>query len=154
MQMEEVADAEEQHEVLSHEEPPMPTVGEKRPREEDDTSDARETVNAPAAPTVTQTVSNSSPITTVNGAASMNGTSYGVNMGAHQGVVGAGQGQGGGYDALYIGDLQWVCVSCRLVLLCVYRSEMLSCFSVHSGQPMRTFGRSRSMWMLPLTIKI
>ena len=152
MQMEEVADAEEQHEVQSHEEPPTPMVGEKRPREEDDTSDPRETANALAAPTVIQTVSNSSPITSVNGVASMNGASYGANMGAHQGVVGAGQ--GGGYDALYIGDLQWVCVSCHLVLLCAYHSETLSCFSVHSGQPMRTFGRSRSMWMLPSTIKI
>ena len=74
----------------------------------------------------------------LNGNYNSNGAGMGMVQG--QGMI---QNQGMaqdmlsmGYDALYIGDLQWVCLS--LVSLCPYFSEIVPiCFSV-SGRPTRT----------------
>lgn len=57
----------------------------------------------------------------------------------------------GEYDALYIGDLQWVRLSCRLVS-CAYLSEMIlycdlfcSLIFFCSGRLMKIYGKSQLM---------
>jgi hypothetical protein len=115
-----------------------PGVGQKRPRVEED---AKEEQSPPPQPNLVsqQTLNTNS----LNG--NYNGNGVGMGMVQGQSMV-QGHGQGithgqdlssMGYDALYIGDLQWVCLS--LVSSFVYCSKVASiCFS-NSGRPMRTY---------------
>lgn len=106
-----------------------PAVGDKRPREDDALDRAPN--NAPVAPrsgadmALQEQQQNAVPVQQVPAA------QMGMVMNAMQGMVAGGQQQmmngGAGYDALYIGDLQWVRLSCRLAS-CAYRSEFLMCF--------------------------
>lgn len=76
-----------------------PATGDKRPREDESTD---QNPNQPPA---------ARPSPTPQASASQMNGNYGSAAAAMQGVNG---GMGVGYDALYIGDLQWVCLSCRL----------------------------------------
>ncbi|KAA1478519.1 hypothetical protein DENSPDRAFT_688091 [Dentipellis sp. KUC8613] len=92
-----------------------PIIGEKRPREDDDADDSART---DAAPAPAQSTTLSTPSTTnasaplsapANGTANTNTNvstpTSGLQMnGANRNVA---TGAGGGFDALYIGDLQW-----------------------------------------------
>jgi len=105
-----------------------PAVGDKRPREDDALDRAPN--NAPVAPRSGADMALDVPVQQAPAAAQM-----GMAVNAMQGVVAGGQQQqqmmmmngGAGYDALYIGDLQWVRLSCRLAS-CAYRSEFLMFF--------------------------
>lgn len=89
-------------------------VGDKRPREEEAHD---QNSNQPPASRSSATPQVQSQVQVVPMAGQMNGN-YGVaGMGVGVGMGGQmmGGGMGVGYDALYIGDLQWVCLSSRLV---------------------------------------
>ncbi|KAI0787904.1 hypothetical protein C8Q74DRAFT_1254731 [Fomes fomentarius] len=78
-----------------------PVVGEKRLRDEDDSDQQRDAPSGSAQP---NSNSESSPTPAPS---AQTGGAY--NGGQANGSAGAGAGGGGQYDALYIGDLQWVC---------------------------------------------
>ena len=78
-----------------------PATGDKRPREDDGSE---------------QKTNGTPPSQNVNQLNQMNGMYAAQAIG--QGAVG-----GPGYDSLYIGDLQWVRLSCRLVS-CAYCPEI------------------------------
>jgi hypothetical protein len=84
-------------------------VGDKRPREEE-TLDQNS--NQPPASRSSATPQAQSQVQTVP----MNGSYAAPNMavGMAGQMMGGGMGMGMGYDALYIGDLQWVRLSSRL----------------------------------------
>jgi hypothetical protein len=102
-------------------------VGDKRPRE-DDADDQNPNQPPPASrpnaaqPQPQAQLQNPAAMPTVN---QMNNFGGQVGMGA-MGSQSMNGGVGGtvGYDALYIGDLQWVRLSCRLAS-CAYRSEII-----------------------------
>lgn len=118
-----------------------PVVGEKRLREEDDNGEQERHDNANSNQDKTE-----SEIPTAHATPGSNGQ---MTVGAHltNGSVGH------GFDALYIGDLQWVRLFICLVLSCLSCSETLfhvfsfSCL-FNSGQLMRISGKSRSMSVL------
>ena len=88
-----------QSEVPTEETPISPSVGDKRPREEDGAGEAQAASNDinDQIEQKIATVSDSN----ANATSHMNG-----NFGARNGNVSMG---GGANDALYVGDLQWVC---------------------------------------------
>lgn len=105
-----------------------PAVGDKRPREDDGLDRAS---NPPPANRTSATAHMQS-IPGHNGAStqmSISNSNYNASTAVNQTMGGGGSQQmmngvgGGMYDALYIGDLQWVRLSCRLAS-CAYRSEM------------------------------
>jgi hypothetical protein len=93
-------------------------VGDKRPRE-DEAED--QNPNQPASrPKMAQ-----AQTATMQAVNQMNNFGGQMAMGAMGGQMMNG-GMGSGYDALYIGDLQWVRLSCRLAS-CAYFSEVTFC---------------------------
>lgn len=103
-------------------------VGDKRPRE--DEAEGQNTDQPPPAsrpnPAQPQAqIRNPAAMPTGN---QMNNFGGQMAMNAMGGqIMNGGMGaMDGGYDALYIGDLQWVRLSCRLAS-CAYRSEMIFC---------------------------
>ncbi|KAI0951110.1 hypothetical protein AcW1_008235 [Taiwanofungus camphoratus] len=106
-----------------------PTVGEKRQREEDEPEQQEPSSNDPSAqPDVKPNPDNKA--STTADSRSPNGNANGsYNSGVATGnqmVNGSGAGQGSS-DALYIGDLQWVCLSKCLVSPYPCRSEIITC---------------------------
>ena len=106
-----------------------PMVGDKRPRE-DDAEDQNPNHPPPASrPNAAQP--HLQPQAQIQNPAAMPTTNQ-MNLGGHaamgamgsQTMNGSMGGTGMVYDALYIGDLQWVRLSCRLVS-CAYRSEII-----------------------------
>jgi hypothetical protein len=103
-----------------------PSTGEKRPRtdEEEDEPKSLPAQNLPPA---------SRPQSGQQGQVRTEGTPNGMNGSYNAVVQNSGQVGGGvdpsmmSYDALYIGDLQWVRLSCRLES-CVYRSKPVLVF--------------------------
>lgn len=92
-----------------------PVVGEKRLREEDDTGEQERRDNA--NPHQIKTDIDSTMTTQLS--------SHPAGTNGHMApVINGGMGAGHGFDALYIGDLQWVCLFIRLVLPCPSRSEI------------------------------
>jgi hypothetical protein len=112
-----------------------PHTGEKRPRaDEDEEMKASVPPSSAEQSRAQSTTTNSSQATQIKAETadvSLNGSYHPVATGgAHMGG-GAGDPSMSGYDALYIGDLQWVRhLSCRLVLLCAICSE---CFVTFFG---------------------
>lgn len=115
-------DAQEAQEETSHVETVSsehdPVVGEKRPREEDgDASNAiqqedsmsQDNSEPSSAPPIS--MRSSQPPT---GPIAMNSSGSGTLV---HGGPNLQNGENSGMDALYIGDLQWVCAFCSLILL-------------------------------------
>jgi hypothetical protein len=105
--------------------PTDPVVGDKRPREEDGASAQQPTRSPPQEiqPSGNARMDVSSPPQQI--ATSTTNLPVGPmpGMNQHGGVGGIGMtGPGASHDALYIGDLQWVRLFCRLDP-CLYRSE-------------------------------
>lgn len=100
-------------------------VGDKRPREEEAHD---QNSNQPPASRSSATPQVQSQVQVVPMAGQMNG-SYGVpGMAAGMAgqMMGGSMGMGMGYDALYIGDLQWVRLSSRLVsFACCSKPDLL-----------------------------
>lgn len=95
-----------------------PSVGEKRPRAEEEIKEE----NSPPPQQVPRPNPNlafQTPASNLNG-----NYNNGAGMGMAQGQAMVQDASAMGYDALYIGDLQWVRLS--LVLSSVYSSEILS----------------------------
>lgn len=132
------------HEEHAEQRSSSPVTGEKRQRVEDDTDHQehpagnQESDDMNAGPDQDYKPSTLAETKSPNGASSMTTVNQPMN--------GAGAGQGA-FDALYIGDLQWVCLSICLVPDVQYRSETTPCifFVSYSGQLMRIFGKSLSM---------
>jgi hypothetical protein len=131
--------------------PHEPAVGEKRSREDDEPEDQQ---RPHQPPTQTQTgITPQVKIETLpqtqsgptNGITGHAGYGAGVGMQAMNGA-----GSAGGGDALYIGDLQWVSWSCRLVSCAYFLSGVICVFFLsfftHSGRLMRIC--VKSPWML------
>jgi hypothetical protein len=124
-----------------------PVIGEKRPREEDESEDAHEQSSGNGVKEESQEpqpvpTSMRSPNAAGNG-------SFPGNMG----FPGAVAGQGQNTDALYIGDLQWVCVYCRLLSHVHIVLRQARCIISYSGQLMRTCVKSQQSWGLIWTTK-
>ena len=110
-----------------------PAVGDKRPREDDALERAPNNVPVAPRPGADMLQAQQQQQQSVASVQQAPAAQMGMAMNAMQGVIAGGQQQqqmmngGAGYDALYIGDLQWVRLSCRLAS-CAYRSEFLMCF--------------------------
>lgn len=114
--------------------PVEPLTGEKRPRPDEDEETKRTALPSPIEPLRSHSTNN--PITSqARHATKSESTAQDVVMnGGYHSNEGHGGGGGNvdpsmmGYDALYIGDLQWVrSLSCQLVFACAICSER-SCF--------------------------
>lgn len=79
-----------------------PVVGEKRLRDEDDSDQQRDAPPSGSAQPKSNSESSPTPAPSTQTGGAYNG-------GQANSSAGAGAGGGGQYDALYIGDLQWVC---------------------------------------------
>lgn len=112
-----------------------PVVGEKRQREEDEheEQETRQSANdANKSDTAASAVS-SATANTSNG--STNGTLQATqNSSAVSAPMGGGAGSvGSNFDALYIGDLQWVCSFCFYGFQCSETIIMYSLYTVDYG---------------------
>ena len=136
-------------------------MGEKRLRDDDDSENQRDGRNGGA-----DIKSEASPPPGQNGNDAYNGQTNSGNPTAGSGVVGAAGAGGGQHDALYIGDLQWVCTLSMLIsshvccisetiFICDARHPVpLCCFlPFHSGRLMRTCGKLRRTWESTLTTR-
>lgn len=113
----------------------------KRPREEDEEAveAALQSDNVPQGPRNASGLP-TGPAAMVNGGGNANATVNTVSNGNTNHVAGDAQmaeGSTAGSDALYIGDLQWVRLSCRLDLVCVYVSEMFRCIQWTTDEDLR-----------------
>lgn len=131
---------------------PEAAVGEKRPRE-DESSDQ--------PPATRQTPANNVPTPQNAAMNQMNGNfNMPIGMAGMAGQMGmdmAGNGMPGFQDALYIGDLQWVRVFCRLVY-CIFTEDIdIHPFNLvvnHSGLQMRIYAKLRTSWGSTSTTRI
>ncbi len=111
-----------------------PSVGEKRPREEDEPEDQSNS-NFPIKHETRGESETQSFDTAVNG-------SVGGMNALTNGVAGVGNAAGantGQFDALYIGDLQWVRLLCRLPLYMYINLKSRVFFLPDSGRLMKMF---------------
>lgn len=125
--------------------PVEPLTGEKRPRPDEDEDTKHTILPPPTEPSRSHSATNNAiPVMSQTGHAKsgLTGPDVAMNGSYHSN---GGHGGGGnvdpsmmGYDALYIGDLQWVrSLSCQLVFACAICSER--CFLVpNSGRRTRT----------------
>lgn len=109
-----------------------PTVGDKRPREdEQETEEPVEepqpigTLDIPQGPRATH--GNAGLPQPPTGPAAMTSNGMGGNINMNGGSQSGDSGMSSGSDALYIGDLQWVRLSCYSVFSCLCHSEMSTC---------------------------
>ena len=139
-----------------------PVVGEKRLRDEDDSEHRREAPSDGGGTPGFRSESSPAPGQNSNGAYSGQTGNTNTNT-AGSGVGGAGSGQ---HDALYIGDLQWVCILvfssshvCRIsetISICDAHLHVPLCcptLSFNSGRLMRICGKSRSALGSTLTTR-
>lgn len=98
-----------------------PSVGDKRPREEDESENFPQESSAD----VSKSSSNGSGSSIVNG-----GNVGGMSLGGNTNVGLVGMSSNTNMDALYIGELQWVCLSHHLYSFCMY-SEMSFLLCLH-----------------------
>lgn len=113
-------------------------MGEKRLRDDDDSENQRDGGNGSAG-----IKSETSPPPGQNGSGAYSGQTNGGNpTAAGSGVVGAAGAGAGQHDALYIGDLQWVCTLSMLlsshvcyisetIFICDARRPMPLCCVLH-----------------------
>jgi len=130
-----------------------PMVGDKRPREDEavDQNPNQPPASASRPNPVQPQPQSQAQMQNPSVMPMVNPNNFGGQMaiGAMGGqmVNGGMGGMGMGYDALYIGDLQWVRLSCRLAS-CAYRSEMISrnvpsdAFLFCSGRLMKIYAKS------------
>jgi hypothetical protein len=108
-----------------------PVAGDKRPREDESHEESHsESRPPPQAPRAAQNGPSSTAVPSASIDVKMNGNYSGTGTplpGVQQNIDAQGMAIAG-QDALYIGDLQWVRLSSRLVS-CSYRSEM-PCFCI------------------------
>lgn len=128
-----------EEEISTHTTANEPSVGEKRPRDEEakqEQSPSQANRPNPATQQVQSIATNGSYSSNGGGTGMLPVQGMGIAQG--QGVVPGQDLSAMGYDALYIGDLQWV----RLFLVspCVYKSKFEPFLSL-SGQPTRTYDR-------------
>ena len=124
-----------------------PTIGEKRPREED--QDTIESEKDSAKGDFKKELSNETGATNASSKtdSALNGTAT-HNTGAIQ------SGLSTGYDALYIGDLQWVRCLPVLLRLRLYSESAVFSMHVHSGLQMKTCVKLHITSVLTLSSKI
>ncbi|TFY82128.1 hypothetical protein EWM64_g1880 [Hericium alpestre] len=96
-----------EHDIQSYEEsaqvsPGAPVIGEKRPREEDDAEDQEQSGPTPSSTTADTPQPISTSLSTDTSAGS--GAPLHMNGSSSRNMTPSG---GGGFDAVYIGDLQW-----------------------------------------------
>lgn len=126
--------------------PVEPSVGDKRPREdENDVSESLQDSNQAG-------VKNETSDETGN----TNGLSSDTN---HDGSVtqtagATTSGLSSGYDALYIGDLQWVCCLPVRLRLLLYSEIFVFSFSAHSGRQMKICVKWRTISVLQLSSRM
>lgn len=124
-----------------------PSVGDKRPREDDqETPDSAQDVtqgDAKKQLSDETRVTNGSPNTTNQAS---NGTS------THNAAV-VSSGLTSAYDALYVGDLQWVRFLPALLRLRLYSETVVLSVHVHSGPQMKTCVKWRIISVLRLSSK-
>lgn len=122
-----------------------PVVGEKRQREEDEHDEQESHVQVNDGNKSDAAASAASSTT----ARSSNGSTNGIQVATQSSSAvavpaGGAGGANANFDALYIGDLQWVCLSSRLVPVFVVVLRLLwdVSFFIHSGRPMRICAKS------------